>query len=159
MTIKIDHLNYKVNTRPTVKDSWDNTEFVHLNLIFSVSTDDCILVEPPHYISTNFTKHRYSLPTVKVICVKLLQNLTILFLLLLTSAPIFSRYRLILLTPDSVKESISWEQGEEIAVKLETVRGKTIGLAHWSPELNSTEIPFSSNLQMWIMFFLVMRSY
>jgi hypothetical protein len=40
MTIKIDHLNYKVNTRPTVKDSWDNTEFVHLNLIFSVSTDD-----------------------------------------------------------------------------------------------------------------------
>jgi hypothetical protein len=71
-----------------------------------------------------------------------LQNLTILFLLLLTSAPIFSRYRLILLTPDSVKESISWEQGEEIAVKLETVRGKTIGLAHWSPELNSTEIPF-----------------
>lgn len=36
MTIKIDHLKYRVSTKPTSQ----GTEFVELNLVFSVSQDD-----------------------------------------------------------------------------------------------------------------------
>lgn len=39
-------------------------------------------------------------------------------------------------------ESMKWENDQEIAVKLETVNGNTIGLSHWSPELADTNIPF-----------------
>lgn len=65
----------------------------------------------------------------------------ILFSLSVIFASLVSNYRVFVITQDSIAESIKWEQDQEIAVKLETIRGKTIGLSHWSPEL-ATNLQF-----------------
>lgn len=56
-TFKIDHLKYKVTTRPNpTNQEWGNTEFVYLNLVFSVSQDDdmyeCFLAKTKDYQET-----------------------------------------------------------------------------------------------------------
>ena len=52
-----------------------------------------------------------------------------------------ANYKLVVITPESVVEAKKWEIDQEIAVKLETVNGNTIGLSHWSPELAVTSVP------------------
>lgn len=51
-------------------------------------------------------------------------------------------YKIVVVSPESVEEAQKWENDQEIAVKLKTLNGDTIGLSHWSPELAATRIPF-----------------